>query len=138
MKRTQIISVSDFPSDIDFEGYLWFSDQSRPLVLRGEEVPGDIFNKILPFVIEGNLWSEERKLSIKIQNVDGQYLITSFDLNHSEEDFHLDEKKYLTHRLDGIREYRVVEAWEEKQDEYMENMKTLVPSWTAFKGFIND
>lgn len=133
--RYTSISVEQIPVDIEFDGYLWFSDQQKPTMLMNQRLNMALFKK-LPFIIEGNLWSKERQLSVNIRNFDGQYLITSFDLSNSSEDILLEEKNYIAHDLEGVTKFQVIEAWEEKEDEALAGMKTLVPSWTAFKGFI--
>ena len=134
--RYSSIEIKEIPVDVAFDGYLWLSNEQKPKMLKGNKVDISLFQP-LPFIIEGNLWSEKHQLSIQIRNIDGQYKIVRFDLSHSYEDSLLEEKTYLAHDLDDVREYLVVEAWEEKEDELLAGMKTLIPAWTAFKGFVN-
>lgn len=129
--------MAAIPVDIAFDGYLWLSNATKPKTMKSERVDMTLFRK-LPFVVEGNLWSEELSLSIQIRNVDGEYFVHQFDLSDSEDDKLLEEKEYLAHDLDGVGKYRVVEAWKEYRDEMLAGMATLVPAWTAFKGFVND
>jgi CRISPR type III-associated protein (TIGR04423 family) len=138
-ERHKAITLADIPVDVVFDGYFWVSNDKKPKTMRAERVDMTLFQK-LPFVVEGNLWSEERSLSIQIRNVDGEYLINQFDLSNSDpdQDKLLDEKEYLAHDLDGVGKFRVVEAWKEHRDEMLAGMVTLVPAWTAFKGFVND
>ncbi|PSR10207.1 MAG: TIGR04423 family type III CRISPR-associated protein [Bacteroidetes bacterium] len=134
--RHTSIGIKDIPIDLVFHGYLWLSNQQIPEILNGEKVDITLF-QTLPFIIEGNLWSEDEQFSIQIKNIDGEYRVSRFDLSHSREDYLLEEKTYIAHDLKGIGEYCVIEAWEEKKDELLEGMKTLVPAWTAFKGFVD-
>lgn len=136
-ERHKDITLAAIPVDIAFDGYLWLSNATKPKTMKSERVDMTLFRK-LPFVVEGNLWSEELSLSIQIRNVDGEYFVHQFDLSDSEDDKLLEEKEYLAHDLDGVGKYRVVEAWKEYRDEMLAGMATLVPAWTAFKGFVND
>jgi CRISPR type III-associated protein (TIGR04423 family) len=136
-ERHKAITLADIPVDVAFDGYLWLSNATKPKTMKSERVDMTLFQK-LPFIVEGNLWSEELSLSIQIRNVDGEYFLHQFDLSDSEHDKLLDEKEYLAHDLDGVGKYRVVEAWKEHRDEMLAGMVTLVPAWTAFKGFVNN
>lgn len=134
-KRTQIISVEDIPKTWEYQGYLWYSDQSKPKVLDKEEL-GNIEFSALPFVIEGNLWCSKEEASFQIKNIEGQYHVVQFDLKGSELDDLLSEHAYVAHDIEGYKEYTVIHAWEEAMDEICQ-MPVLVPAWTAFKGFSN-
>lgn len=138
-ERYKTITLADIPTDVVFDGYLWLSNAAKPKTMKAERVDMTLFQK-LPFVVEGNLWSEQLSLSIQIRNVDSAYIVQQFDLTGSDQDPLLDDKEdYLAHDLDGIAKYRVVEAWrEEQQGEMLAGMTTLVPAWTAFKGFVHD
>ena len=57
--------------------------------------------------------------------------------------FHINNSAYtidIGHDLDGW-DYEVIEAWEDQEIEVIgsdnETMLTKVPSWVAFKGFVN-
>lgn len=136
-ERHKAITLADISVDVAFDGYLWLSNATKPMTMKSERVDMTLFQK-LPFVVEGNLWSDKLSLSIQIRNVDGEYFVHQFDLSGSEKDELLDEKEYLAHDLEGVGKYRVVEAWKEHRDEMLAGMATLVPAWTAFKGFVND
>lgn len=136
-RRYNSISIEDIPIDFYFEGYLWLSNARKPQILRNEKIDIALF-KQLPFIVEGNLWSVEQNVNIQIRNIDGEYQIASIDLSNCDTDHLLAEKTYIAHDLKGVTEYRIIEAWEEKEDELsLQGMKTLLPTWTAFKGFVN-
>lgn len=124
------ISIEEIPGNIDFEGYYWYSDKIEPYILDNEIIDKSIF-KDLPFVVEANFYSESDKISIQVKNIDGEYHIGMIHLDSTD-----DAQEYIAHDLEGVKKFRMVEAWEEKEDELLEGMKVLVPSWTAFAGFV--
>ena len=69
------INLEQFPFELAFEGYCWYSNASKPIVFNDEILTKDLFT-LLPFIVEGNLYSEEKGISINIKNIDGDYLIT--------------------------------------------------------------
>ena len=132
--RFRKIAISEIPSHILYEGYLWLSDQSKPIVYKNETPDFSLLSS-LPFVVEGNLWANDQELSIQIKCIDGIYQIIEFDLSNADEDPLLDVVSYVAHDV-GYPFYSVVEAWEEKEDEFSQ-MTVLTPTWTAFRGFSN-
>ena len=124
------INLQQFPFELAFEGYCWYSNASKPRVFNNEILTKDLFT-LLPFIVEGNLYSEEKGISINIKNIDGDYLITQAQIKT------LEPKEYLAHRLDGVGKIKLVHHWEEAPDDLLEGMTTLVPVWMAFKGFVN-
>lgn len=129
------IDLQQFPFDVAFEGYYWYSNKSKPTVLNNETVTKSIF-KDLPFIVEGNLYNEEKGISISIKNIDGQYLITQVHLKNLKQE-NLSERVYLSHRLGGNK-IKLVHYWEESEpdNDLLEGMTTLIPVWMAFKGFV--
>ena len=125
-KRYKRINIEDIPSG-DFQGYYWLSDSSKPEVQYEGEIDKSVFNN-LPFVIEANYYSSDLGISIQIKNIDGIYDVAQIDVKD------LDAKKYIGHDIDS--DYLVVEAWQEEKNDLLENMTTKVPSWVAFKGFV--
>ena len=75
-----LIKIDDIP-DYDYEGYYWYSDQSAPeVVFQQEKLVFKELLTILPFVVEGNFYAEQEKVSIQIRHIDGEYRIAQFDL----------------------------------------------------------
>lgn len=135
--RHQSITIAEIPADMAFEGYLWYSHEQKPRMQRNKHFTLDQAGE-LPFIVEGNLWSEENAISIQIRHVDGHYLVQRFNLAGIADDPLIDEMTYLAHDLEGVKAFRVAEAWEESEpDSLLEGMTTLVPAWTAFTGFRN-
>ena len=53
-----------------YEGYIWYSDQAHPQILRGKEFDLDQLKEYInPFVIEGQLWDAEHGISVSIRNI---------------------------------------------------------------------
>ena len=126
--RYKKINVEDIPTG-KFDGYFWYSNKPKPEVIRNEVIDKTKFIK-LPFIIEGNFYSKDTETSIQIKNIDGNYHIAKIDLK----DCKIKPQIYIGHDI-GY-DFQIVEAWDEKEDEFLEGMKTQVPSWTAYKGFV--
>jgi CRISPR type III-associated protein (TIGR04423 family) len=129
------IKIQDIPFDTAFEGYYWYSNASKPVVLDNQRLSEALFTQ-LPFIIEGNLYNEEKGMSINIKNIDGQYLITQAYLGGLNP-AHISEQNYLAHDLKGIKAIKLVHYWQESAaDDLLDGMTTLIPVWMAFKGFV--
>jgi CRISPR type III-associated protein (TIGR04423 family) len=124
--RFKKINIEEIPSG-DYQGYYWLSNSSKPDVQYTGDIDKSLFNK-LPFVIEANYYSNEKNISINVKNIDGKYVVSLIDVEGCE------ATEYIGHDIDS--NFLVVEAWEDKQDNLLENLKTKVPSWVAFKGFV--
>ena len=128
INRYKKINIEDIPTG-NFDGYYWYSNKPKPEIINNTEIVKSKLTQ-LPFVIEANFYSRETETSIQIKNIDGKYDIAIIDLK----DCIIAPQFYLGHDIG--QDYQVVEAWEEVEDELLEGMKTQVPSWVAFKGFI--
>ena len=129
------INIQDIP-DLNYSGYLWASDSNKPLQIDGKLDKTLIVG--LPFIIEGNLWSEEDQISIQIQNIDGVYHIAHIDMKESTT-IELEEKEYLAHDLQdekgGTKYLKMKQAWLPKADPLSNDFPVLQPAWEAFVGF---
>ncbi len=128
----QPISIQDLPTDVNFEGYYWYSNKQKPEIITGEPIQHGWFTE-LPFVVEANFYSADAKLSIQVRHVEGQYQVTRIDLSQLDAIPH-EKRTYLGHDLEG-RNFRVIEAWQPEPDAFCADMEVLVPAWTAFAGF---
>ena len=124
--RYKQISIEQIPSG-NYEGYYWLSNAPKPDVIKDADIDKSKFG-VLPFVVEANFYCKDTETSIQVKNIDGVYHVAQIDVKDC------DAVKYIGHDIDA--DYYVVEAWEEEDDEFLEGMKTQVPSWTAFKGFV--
>lgn len=126
------IDPADLDFNLDYEGYLWYSNQRTPLILRQKKISSGIFTK-LPFIIEGMLYSRRDKISLTIRTVNGQYQVFQADLKNN--DVFLKETIYLSHRTAGFSNYRLVEAWQSVPSTQTAGLKVDQLAFTAFAGF---
>jgi CRISPR type III-associated protein (TIGR04423 family) len=127
------ITVGEIPP-YQYEGYYWYSDQQSPGEINHESILEEWFT-ILPFVVEANFYAKKEKVSIRVQHIDGVYKVTLFDLNQA--NAHTEYREYIGHDISSAT-YWMAEGWTEfKDDELLEGMSTLIPSWSAFIGFSN-
>ncbi|HHB79430.1 MAG TPA: TIGR04423 family type III CRISPR-associated protein [Saprospiraceae bacterium] len=117
--------------ECDYVGYVWYSDAEKPIIIGPSEPFHLAMLTELPFVIEGNLFCESKKISIQIKNIDGEYCIAKIQLD---DELIESAKKYVGHDLNK-RDYKMVETWEEVPDTLCAGMTTLRPAWRAFAGF---
>lgn len=129
------ISINEIDYSLQYEGYYWYSNDPKPVIVKGETINKDIF-KQLPFIIEGNLWNSVNSISISIKNIDGAYQVYQANLKDLPKD-QCAEEEYIAHDLEGISKISMLQYWEEGQpDELLAGMTTIIPAWQAFKGFI--
>jgi len=129
------IDINDINFDLEYEGFYWYSNQQKPVLVLNQKITKGIFTT-LPFIVEGNLYSEEKNISISIKNIDGAYKVFQADVKDWLDE-QITRNEYLAHDLVGINKIKMIHFWEEsKEDALLENMKTLIPAWQAFVGFI--
>jgi CRISPR type III-associated protein (TIGR04423 family) len=129
-----IYNSLDKVPDLAYDGYVWMSDASKPIVLNGDKF--DFSNiQINPFVIEALLFNKEKNISIHIQHT-GHYQISEYDLTALEnEGAVLEEKAYLPHRLTEVSKVNFQQVWMEEPDNLCENMPVLKLKAIVFCGF---
>lgn len=127
------ITINEIDFSVPYEGYYWLSNEEKPRIVNSL-IPKGIF-KALPFVIEAHFLNDAKE-SISVKNIDGIYLVFKTSLKNLPED-QITTYEYLTHKLPSIEKIKTIQYWEESDgDLLLENMKTLIPTWTAFAGFI--
>ena len=117
------------------EGYLWWSDQQNPQIYHDEKLDICLEETQNPFVVEGQLYDEEKKKSYSIKYVDGKYLINIYKVE--DEDFtnpDNETKYYLSNRM-GDRWLKFLRYWEPKADPNCEGMNVLKLTKNVFIGF---
>lgn len=96
-----------------------------------------------PFIIEGNLWDDGRN-SIMIRYVDGKYIVRRTKVKEEElsraysqayESGSPTLKKYLAHRIEGVKCLCFLQYWQAESDKMCEGMQVLRPSKLVFIGF---
>lgn len=126
-------SISEISSADKYEGYVWMSDQQKPIVLQDEAFD---FSKIKdnPFVIEALLYCKEKNVSIMVKHTD-KYIINEYDLTELAEKSEITENEYLPHRVDGVSKLKFATIWRAEKDPLCENMESLKLKANVFTGF---
>lgn len=125
--------------DLNYEGYIWMSDEPSPrLITDKKEIP----QSLNPFVIEGNLYCPEKKVSVSIRHMGNKSLILLFNLEEAsqaavEKKIELTDHQYLTHRAPNKQFVLFKQAWIPQKDPLCEGFDVLKPAWKAFVGFKN-
>lgn len=129
------IKIQDIDFTLEYEGYYWYSNAPKPQNVKKVTFSENLFTK-LPFIIEGNLYSEDKGISINIKNIDGKYRVYEFQTSDLMES-NITKSELLAHDLGEVKKIKVIQYWEETEgDPLLEGMKTLQPIWQAFVGFI--
>jgi CRISPR type III-associated protein (TIGR04423 family) len=128
---TKIDQLIGIPN-LNYEGYIWFSDQTKPIVLNNEKFD---FNsiKLNPFIVEGLLFNRESNISIHILHT-GTYNISKYELDKISSKNILEEE-YLPHRIENIEKVCFKQIWEEKNDPNCEEFPVLTITALVFCGF---
>jgi CRISPR type III-associated protein (TIGR04423 family) len=124
-----------------FEGYIWMSDASRPIIkYDNEETVLNLDDTVNPFIWEAQLWSKQERRSISIRYVDGKYFIQDVKVDESDQknSDRVAHKTYMPQRMPKIASLNFLQYWDEKPDPLCENMKTLRPGRLVFIGFTKE
>ena len=127
------LKLADIDPAQNYEGYLWWSDDTSPCVYKNEPLP-EWKEDINPFIIEGQLYNKNNKKSYSIRFVDGEYKINCFDLNELSK-FEYIDKEYLPNRIEGVQKLCFREFWRPVNDQLCEGMEVLQPAEVVFVGF---
>lgn len=125
------------------QGYLWHSDQTEPETYNNKPVELILDEKINPFVIEGQLYSDEEKKSISIKFIDGKYVVKTYDLDahkfinpDSDVMTEGEEEQYIANsRLELSQPLNFIRVWKTINDTINDKWETLRPTGLVFKGF---
>lgn len=140
------MSINEIPTNVEYQGYLWLSNSIEPIVFDNQTIDMKLKEKeielkegMMPFVVEGQLYSQTKQTSYSIKYVDGEHIVLKYDkvcIDDAKGDIEL--KTYLSNRMDD-RALCFLRYWEptEKGDENCEGMKPLVITKNVFVGFKN-
>lgn len=125
------------------QGYLWHSDQTEPETYNNKPVELILDEKINPFVIEGQLYSDEEKKSISIKFIDGKYVVKTYDLDahkfinpDSDVMTEGEEEQYIANsRIELSQPLNFIRVWKTINDTINDKWETLRPTGLVFKGF---
>lgn len=131
---------------LKYEGYLWLSDKPAPFIIKkgfndlnGQTLPtlGELEGAANPFIIEGQLYDADNKLSYSIRYADGETLVTCFELSKMEQDENLEmqDKTFLPSHMEGVSSLCFKDVWEAEADPLCCNMEVLQPRALVFVGF---
>lgn len=127
------MKVNSIENNGKYVGYIWKSNEKTPKVFDGGIFDESLVNNDNPFIIEGQLYDEERAVSYSIKFVDGEYLIHKYEIAN-DASCNYKEIAYIANRMDGkkllFRQY-----WRPESDPLCENMKVLQPKELVFVGF---
>ena len=121
-----------------YDGYIWYSDKSNPKVFQDEEFEFDTDKIENPFIIEGQLYDDQKMISYSIKFVDGKYICKKYEVEST--DFNkkdVEIKTFHANRMDNLK-LQFLQYWKEEVDELCEGMKVLQPKELVFVGFVKE
>lgn len=129
--------LDDLPTDLDYSGYLWYSDKSEPIILNKSRILIDT-NSTNPFIIEGHLYNTDYNLSFSMSHTMGKTIVYRFDLNSIPGNWVSDEIddtiKYIFNS--PFSKYIVFKRfWKPEVDKLCSNMCVLKPAFFVFVRF---
>ncbi|APF18785.1 hypothetical protein Calab_3157 [Caldithrix abyssi DSM 13497] len=127
-------NLSEIP-DLNFEGYLWLSNEAAPR--RINKINAAEYEKdgqpLNPFIREAYLYDVDNNVSVAVRHVPGRYLINFFDLKKLPEDFEITEQKFLANKKIG-KKLIFKEIWAPESDDNCEGFAVLRKKVTVFCG----
>ena len=127
--------------NLEYEGYIWFSDKDNPEIFDNVKVKETKFLKEIelnPFIVEGNLYSKDKNISISIKHFDCGYVISEVKWDIISDASESELKEYLANPVFkefDIKKLKFRELWSEEPDELCEYLPVLVPTCVGFIGF---
>jgi len=107
-------------------GYIWYSDQKEPNHYSGDGSSIDL--NAFPFIAEGMLWDEEKKISVML-NYTHQLKVAIYNDVKIENPI-----TYKGHKLENLK---FTTIWAEEADPLCAGMMVLRPVANVFVGFDN-
>jgi CRISPR type III-associated protein (TIGR04423 family) len=143
------IKINEIDLTASYQGYIWLSDASKPIVLNNEKIEKVLVdneeidltpffeNNINPFIIEGQLFDEKNKRSFSIKNVDGEMIVVEYDESDLKVDRDSKSYEFVPNSRMGLgdRKLKFLQKWEVELNADRENMDVLVPAGLVFLGF---
>ena len=136
--RSKLNSLEEIPQDLNYEGYLWMSNDDTPIedLFTIREKLND--KNLNPYIVEGLLFCKATNTSIMIRHT-GKYNISKFDLEKIEVGYELTaEKSYFSNKkLSRGSKIKFRQLWKNENDENCACMEVLTLKATVFTGFEN-
>ena len=128
--------MKDIPTDGHYDGYVWMSNATQPIVLHDTRLPFALDSRN-PFVAEAQLFDRATQCSYSVRNVGNEIICTVANI--------ADENETKTNHvflstgdsLKGLR-LRFCDIWERRADEKCLGMERLTIVGRAFIGFENE
>lgn len=118
-----------------YEGYVWYSDQSEPKILRDENFSFEPDESKNPFIVEALLFDRQNSLSFSVKYVDGKYIINKTPvLPEDEGKREVEKKRFLASFGNGIS-LSFLHYWKPVKESNCEGMEMLLPEKLVFVGF---
>lgn len=114
-----------------YQGYVWFSDCAEPTVIESE-YGIDIEDDVNPFIVEGQLYDPETKISYSIRYADGKHVWKKYVLAELKGESR--EQTYCSNKMQG-RKLKFREYWKAVPDPLCEGMEVLQMAENVFIGF---
>lgn len=119
---------------INYEGYLWMSDSSTPILLNNEIIKLDL-DSLNPFLIEGQLYDKVNNKSYSIKYIDGESIVKEFNINQLEKEFGRPTlQRFASNRM-GNKQLNFSQYWKTQPDELCDGMEIQKPAAIVFTGF---
>ena len=113
-----------------YQGYLWYSNEQRPIILDGQSEWGVEIDEIAnPFIIEGQLWDEESQASVSIKYIDGHYYKKETVLGEG-----YDLVEFIPRRMPIVEKLLFARCWKTVKDELCEGFYVKKLDGVIFKG----
>ena len=119
-----------------YTGYLWMSDSANPMVLTEPgTVSSALFEKMNPFVAEGQLYDSENDVSVSIRYADGKYFINCYENAKGADDDLTEDVEYCSVRMAPGLKLKFRRRWKLEQDPNCEDMEAPSVESEVFIGF---
>lgn len=128
-----------------YQGYMWKSDERAPMIYDRVEFEFDLVDGENPFTVEGQLYNEDKDLSISVKFIDGKYVINIYDgkkrlflesdMSAAFEEGELEQ--YVPNCKMNLSDKALYfkRLWKVEKDGVNYGWETLCPSALIFKGF---
>ena len=119
-----------------YHGYLWKSDEIKPLVIKGDLEELSLDSSAIPFIVEGELFNLETKISYSIRFFDGEYHVKEFNTRDLSES-NSTRRTYAPNFPKGedVKGLNYVRIWKPEKDDLCCGFPVLRPAEMVFVGF---
>ncbi|MFC2759873.1 TIGR04423 family type III CRISPR-associated protein [Hallella multisaccharivorax] len=112
------MTIKDIPAQEKYEGYLWMSDSTEPVVLDREPLPEDKISSPNPFVVEAELYDGANLCSFSVHHAGNEIICNRFQLTLDDRTSgHNEERVFKSHHFKDHLELHFIDCWEPQSDE---------------------